>query len=231
MNDQPNDNKITNTTIQKKSDNDQLKITINYSKMNCPKTNDLKMNEKEICDENDSDENDSDENDSNQFFTKDQCLMGAYNHLCDMDKEMIKIIESRKNLFTPIPIRYKYIGVEYEYEHPSVRDTLRNSNLDILPKYSFSTLFDKYDTLNSMTHLIFGDQYNIKTPKKATTDADIEDLIYTETSCKKCQKSFIKGRCVVNKVGITCGHCGHHCKHGKLQEITKKTKHNTSKKH
>ncbi|AEQ32398.1 hypothetical protein [Megavirus chiliensis] len=56
MNDQPNDNKITNTTIQKKSDNDQLKITINYSKMNCPKTNDLKMNEKEICDENDSDE-------------------------------------------------------------------------------------------------------------------------------------------------------------------------------
>lgn len=138
------DNNIINTTIQK-SNNDQFITTIN----------DPKINEEETCDENDSYENDSD-----QVYTEDQCLMGAYNHLCDIDKEMIKIIESRKNLFVPIPMRYKYIGVEYEYKHPSVRDTLRNSNLDILPKYSFSTFFDKFNTLDSISYMVYGQQFN-----------------------------------------------------------------------
>ncbi|AUV58007.1 hypothetical protein [Bandra megavirus] len=161
------DNNIINTTIQK-SNNDQLKTTINDPKINEEETcdendsdeNDSDENDSDEnnSDENDSDENDSDENDSDQVYTENQCLMGAYNHLCDIDKKMIKIIESRKNLFTPIPMRYKYIGVEYEYEHFSVRD--------ILPKYSFSTLFDKFDALDSISYMIYSQQF----------DKSIEDI-------------------------------------------------------
>nr|WBF71229.1 hypothetical protein [Megavirus caiporensis] len=87
---------------------------------------------------------------------------------------------------------------------------------------------------NTVTHLSFGPLFNTEIPKEVFENADrdetckksveeiIKDLVNTETSCKKCQKPFIKGRCVVKKVGITCGHCGYHSKHGKLQEITKK---------
>ncbi|AVL93392.1 hypothetical protein mvi_32 [Megavirus vitis] len=96
---------------------------------------------------------------------------------------------------------------------------------------------------NTVTHLTFGPLFNTEIPKEALENAGreetceksveeiIADLVNTETSCKKCQKPFIKGRCVVKKVGITCGHCGHHTKYGKLQESPKKIKHSKSIKH
>ncbi|AEX61093.1 hypothetical protein c7_L27 [Megavirus courdo7] len=99
---------------------------------------------------------------------------------------------------------------------------------------------------NTVTHLTFGPLFNTEIQRyqrkplrmqaekklaKNTVEEIIADLVNTETSCKKCQKPFIKGRCVVKKVGITCGHCGHHTKYGKLQESPKKIKHSKSIKH
>ncbi|AEX61088.1 hypothetical protein c7_R22 [Megavirus courdo7] len=97
------DNKIINTTIQK-SNNDQLKTTINDPKINEEETCDENDSDENDSDENDSDENDSDENDSDQVYTENQCLMGAYNHLCDIDKEMIEVIESRKNKYSLVTL-------------------------------------------------------------------------------------------------------------------------------
>ncbi|AUV58011.1 hypothetical protein [Bandra megavirus] len=117
--------------------------------------------------------------------------------------------------------------------HEDIKDCIPNT----VTHLSFGPLF------NTDTHLSFGQSFNTDTPKEALENVDTEaiceksveeiitDLVNTETSCKKCQKPFIRGRCVVKKVGITCGHCGNHCKNAKLQETRKKIKYNKSKKH
>ncbi|ANB51149.1 hypothetical protein [Powai lake megavirus] len=114
----------------------QLKTTIN----------DSEINGEEIFDENDSD----------QIFTEDQCLMDAFNHLCNIDKEMIKVTESRNNLFTPIPIKHKYIGVEYEYEHPSIYNYIHKCS-----KLEFNSDFsDLFNSLDSISNMVYGQQLN-----------------------------------------------------------------------
>nr|WBF71228.1 hypothetical protein [Megavirus caiporensis] len=125
------DNKIIDTTIQEKSDNDQLKTTIN----------DPKINEEETCDENDSDENDSDENNSNQVFTEDQCLMDAYDYLCNIDKEAIKFMESRNNLFDPVIMKHEFLRTKYYYTN-----ILDCSDLN--------------DALDSISHIIYDQKFN-----------------------------------------------------------------------
>nr|QZX43556.1 hypothetical protein [Mimivirus sp.] len=103
------DNKITNITIQDKSDNDH------------------EINE--------------DKNNSDQVFTEDQCLMDAYDYLCNIDKEAIKFMESRNNLFDPVIMRHEFLRTKYYYTN-----ILDCSDLN--------------DALDSISHIIYDQKFN-----------------------------------------------------------------------
>ncbi|AVG46830.1 hypothetical protein [Acanthamoeba polyphaga mimivirus] len=155
----------------------------------------------------------------------------------EFDKVQKKLIENRTESINLINFMEDAISdLMTEIELCTKEGIVDEKSRNLLENYK------KYGNdvfLEPIPHLMFDRHWEVATPKEAfdnaniealdnsykdmSVDAIIESLIYTETSCKKCQKPFVKGRCVVKKVGITCGHCGHHCKHGKLQETTKKT--------